>query len=81
MTLAGFLLGTVSGSGVATTVMLGSVAWPMLRGAGYRAEVAGAMLSAAGIGTEPILDALIEQLHRQSVEDEGPAEPIEWSPI
>ncbi|HET7219771.1 MAG TPA: TRAP transporter fused permease subunit, partial [Vicinamibacterales bacterium] len=50
VTVAGFLLGTVSGSGVATTVMLGSVAWPMLRGAGYRPEVAGAMLSAAGIG-------------------------------
>ena len=50
VTLAGFLLGTVSGSGVATTVMLGSVAWPMLRGAGCRPEVAGAMLSAAGIG-------------------------------
>jgi TRAP transporter 4TM/12TM fusion protein len=50
VTLAGFLLGTVSGSGVATTVMLGSVAWPLLRGAGYRPEVAGAMLSAAGIG-------------------------------
>jgi TRAP transporter 4TM/12TM fusion protein len=48
--VAGFLLGTVSGSGVATTVMLGSVAWPLLRGAGYRPEVAGAMLSAAGIG-------------------------------
>jgi TRAP transporter 4TM/12TM fusion protein len=40
----------VSGSGVATTVMLGSVAWPLLKGAGYRPEVAGAMLSAAGIG-------------------------------
>jgi TRAP transporter 4TM/12TM fusion protein len=50
VTLAGFLLGTVSGSGVATTVMLGSVSWPMLRGAGYRPEVAGAILSAAGIG-------------------------------
>jgi TRAP transporter 4TM/12TM fusion protein len=50
VTVAGFLLGTVSGSGVATTVMLGSVAWPLLRGAGYRPEVAGAMLSAAGIG-------------------------------
>jgi len=50
VTVAGFLLGTVSGSGVATTVMLGSVAWPLLRGAGYRAEVAGAILSAAGIG-------------------------------
>jgi TRAP transporter 4TM/12TM fusion protein len=50
VTVAGFLLGTVSGSGVATTVMLGSVSWPLLRGAGYRPEVAGAMLSAAGIG-------------------------------
>jgi len=50
VTVAGFLLGTVSGSGVATTVMLGSVAWPLLRGAGYRPEVAGAILSAAGIG-------------------------------
>jgi TRAP transporter 4TM/12TM fusion protein len=50
VTVAGFLLGTVSGSGVATTVMLGSVSWPMLRGAGYHADVAGAILSAAGIG-------------------------------
>ena len=50
VTIAGFLLGTVSGSGVATTVMLGSVSWPLLRGAGYRPEVAGAILSAAGIG-------------------------------
>jgi TRAP-type uncharacterized transport system fused permease subunit len=32
--LAGFLLGTVSGSGVATTVTLGSVTWPILRKAG-----------------------------------------------
>jgi TRAP transporter 4TM/12TM fusion protein len=50
VTLAGFLLGTVSGSGVATTVTLGSVAWPFMRRAGYRPEVAGAILSAAGIG-------------------------------
>ena len=50
VTLAGFLLGTVSGSGVATTVMLGSVSWPMLKRAGYRPETAGAILSAAGIG-------------------------------
>jgi TRAP-type uncharacterized transport system fused permease subunit len=34
VTAAGFLLGTVSGSGVATTVTLGSLAWPMLRRAG-----------------------------------------------
>jgi TRAP transporter 4TM/12TM fusion protein len=50
VTIAGFLLGTVSGSGVATTVMLGSVAWPLLRNAGYPAEVGGAILSASGIG-------------------------------
>ena len=50
VTLAGFLLGTVSGSGVATTVMLGTVSWPMLRRAGYSPETAGGMLSAAGIG-------------------------------
>ena len=48
--LAGFLVGTVSGSGVATTVMLGSVSWPLLRKAGYRPETGGAILSAAGIG-------------------------------
>jgi TRAP transporter 4TM/12TM fusion protein len=40
----------VSGSGVATTVMLGSVAWPLLRSARYRPDTAGAILSAAGIG-------------------------------
>ena len=50
VTVAGFLLGTVSGSGVATTVTLGSVAWPLLRGAGYPPEVGGAILSAGGIG-------------------------------
>lgn len=49
-TIAGFLLGTVSGSGVATTVTLGSVSWPMLRKAGYDRESAGAVLSAGGIG-------------------------------
>jgi len=50
VTLAGGLLGTVSGSGVAVTVMLGSMAWPMLRRAGYPKDTAGAVLSAAGIG-------------------------------
>lgn len=47
---AGFLLGTVSGSGVATTVTVASIAWPMLRRSGYPPHVAGGMLSAAGIG-------------------------------
>ena len=50
VTVAGFLLGTVSGSGVATTVTLGSVAWPLLRRARYTPEVGGAILSAGGIG-------------------------------
>jgi TRAP transporter 4TM/12TM fusion protein len=50
VTLAGFLLGTVSGSGVATTVTLGSVAWPILRRAGYPREEGGGVLAAAGIG-------------------------------
>jgi TRAP transporter 4TM/12TM fusion protein len=50
VTLAGFLLGTVSGSGVATTVTLGGVAWPLLRRSGYPREEGGAVLAAAGIG-------------------------------
>jgi TRAP transporter 4TM/12TM fusion protein len=50
VTVAGLLLGTVSGGGVANTVTLGSVAWPMLRRAGYKPEMGGAILSAAGIG-------------------------------
>ena len=50
VTLAGFLLGTVSGSGVATTVTLGSCAWPLLRRAGYSRETGGAILAAGGIG-------------------------------
>jgi TRAP transporter 4TM/12TM fusion protein len=50
VTLAGFLLGTVSGSGVATTVTLGAVAWPSLRSAGYSREHGGALLAASGIG-------------------------------
>lgn len=50
VTLAGFLLGSVSGSATATTVSLGSVCWPVLRRAGYPAENAGGMLAAAGVG-------------------------------
>jgi TRAP transporter 4TM/12TM fusion protein len=47
---SGFLLGTVSGSGVATTVTVASLAWPMLKRSGYPPNIAGGMLSAAGIG-------------------------------
>ena len=48
--VAGFLLGTVSGSGVATTVTLGSVAWPLLRKAGYPKDQGGGIMAASGIG-------------------------------
>jgi TRAP transporter 4TM/12TM fusion protein len=50
VTLAGFLLGTVSGSGTATAVSLGSVSWPILRRAGYPPAAGGGVLAAAGIG-------------------------------
>jgi TRAP transporter 4TM/12TM fusion protein len=50
VTLAGFLLGTVSGSGVATTVALGGVSWPLLKRSGYPREEGGGVLAAAGIG-------------------------------
>jgi TRAP transporter 4TM/12TM fusion protein len=50
VTLAGFLLGTVSGSGTATAVSLGTVAWPVLHRAGYPRDRAGGVLAAAGIG-------------------------------
>src|SRR3546814_3717304 len=54
------LLGGPSGSGVATTVTLGSIAWPMLKRAGYRAEDAGGLLAAGGLGaimSPPVLGA------------------------
>jgi len=60
VTLASFLLGGPSGSGVATTVTLGSVAYPMLKKAGYDKESAGGLLSAGGIGaiiSPPVLGA------------------------
>ncbi|MBA3340177.1 MAG: TRAP transporter fused permease subunit [Geodermatophilaceae bacterium] len=50
VTMAGFLLGTVSGSSTATAVSLGSVAWPILKRAGYPREAGGGVLAAAGIG-------------------------------
>ncbi|MEV6832752.1 TRAP transporter fused permease subunit [Amycolatopsis sp. NPDC051102] len=48
--LSGFLLGTVSGSGTATAVSLGSITWPILREARYPKENAGGLLAASGIG-------------------------------
>ncbi|HVL34543.1 MAG TPA: TRAP transporter fused permease subunit [Burkholderiales bacterium] len=58
--LSSFLLGGPSGSGVATTVTLGSVAAPMLRKVGYGRDAAGGLLSAGGIGaiiSPPVLGA------------------------
>lgn len=60
VTFASFLLGGPSGSGVATTVTLGSIAWPMLKRSGYRAEDAGGLLAAGGLGailSPPVLGA------------------------
>ena len=58
--LASFLLGGPSGSGVATTVTLGSVAWPMLAKVGYEKNAAGGLLAAGGLGaiiSPPVLGA------------------------
>jgi TRAP transporter 4TM/12TM fusion protein len=60
VTFASFLLGGPSGSGVATTVTLTSVSWPLLAKAGYDRESAGGLLSAGGIGaiiSPPVLGA------------------------
>ena len=58
--LSSFLLGGPSGSGVATTVTIGSVAWPMLAKAGYPRNAAGGLLAAGGLGaiiSPPVLGA------------------------
>src|SRR5947209_2473979 len=58
--LASFLLGGPSGSGVATTVTLGAVAYPMLAKVGYGKDAAGGLLAAGGLGaiiSPPVLGA------------------------
>ncbi|MBM3569611.1 MAG: TRAP transporter fused permease subunit [Alphaproteobacteria bacterium] len=58
--LSSFLLGGPSGSGVATTVTLGSVAYPMLKRAGFSPDAAGGLLAAGGLGailSPPVLGA------------------------
>lgn len=58
--LASFLLGGPSGSGVATTVTLGAVAYPMLAKVGYERNAAGGLLAAGGLGaiiSPPVLGA------------------------
>ena len=58
--MASFLLGGPSGSGVATTVTIGSVAYPLLEKSGYGKEAAGGLLAAGGLGaiiSPPVLGA------------------------
>ena len=58
--LSSFLLGGPSGSGVATTVMIGTVAYPMMKRAGFSATAAGGLLAAGGLGailSPPVLGA------------------------
>jgi TRAP transporter 4TM/12TM fusion protein len=58
--LSSFLLGGPSGSGVATTVTIGTVAWPIMKEAGYGKTAAGGLLAAGGLGailSPPVLGA------------------------
>jgi TRAP transporter 4TM/12TM fusion protein len=58
--LASFLLGGPSGSGVATTVTLGAVAYPVMEKSGYERNAAGGLLAAGGLGailSPPVLGA------------------------
>lgn len=58
--LSSFLLGGPSGSGVATTVMIGTVAYPMMKKAGFEKNAAGGLLAAGGLGailSPPVLGA------------------------
>ncbi|MBP1733683.1 MAG: transporter, fusion protein, partial [Deltaproteobacteria bacterium] len=55
-----YFLAMASGSGVANTVAIGSVAYPMLRKAGYDRDNAGGFLAAGGMGaitTPPVMGA------------------------
>ena len=58
--LSSFLMGGPSGSGVATTVTIGTVAHPMLAKSGYEKNAAGGLLAAGGLGaiiSPPVLGA------------------------
>src|SRR6187200_895043 len=58
--LSSFLLGGPSGSGVATTVTIGAVAYPLMQRAGFEKNAAGGLLSAGGLGaiiSPPVLGA------------------------
>ncbi|MCX8022996.1 MAG: TRAP transporter fused permease subunit [Syntrophorhabdaceae bacterium] len=70
-----YFLAMASGSGVANTVAIGSVAYPMLKKAGYDKDNAGGFLAAGGMGaitTPPVMGAaafLIAEFLRMSYVD------------
>src|SRR5690606_35630276 len=58
--LSSFMLGGPFGSGVATTVTIGAVAYPMMERAGFEKNAAGGLLAAGGLGaiiSPPVLGA------------------------
>src|SRR5256886_9238674 len=58
--LSSFLLGGPSGSGVATPVTIGAVAYPLMQRAGFEKTAAGGLLAAGGLGaivSPPVLGA------------------------
>src|SRR5215203_1186468 len=58
--LSSFLLGGPSGKDAATTEMIGTVAYPMMKKAGFRPDAAGGLLAAGGLGailSPPVLGA------------------------
>jgi TRAP transporter 4TM/12TM fusion protein len=58
--LSSFLLGGPSGSGGATTVTIGAVAYPLMQRAGFEKNAAGGLLAAGGLGaiiSPPVLGA------------------------
>ena len=85
--LASFLLGGPSGSGVATTVTIGSVAYPMLERAGYGKDAAGGLARggrtrrdhlAAGArrGRVPHRRVPEDQLSRRAADGDDPDAPL-----
>jgi GTP-binding protein len=57
---------------------LARIARKLARAAGAEPFIISA---AAGLGLEPLLNAVISNVGAEHVEEEGPGEPIEWSPI
>src|SRR5215813_8683857 len=81
--LSSFLLGGPSGSGVATTVTIGAVAYPMMQRAGFEKNAAGGRLArrhpvAAGAGRRRLPDRRVsqDQLPRRDLDGDHPDLPL-----